>query len=181
MDSTETPDLTDKRSDGGQDIIVGRVRGAWGVRGHVKVEVLTDAPSRFSPGSVVYIGGRPARVQQAQHSKRGLLVKLDVADDRTQAEAFQGRYLTVPAGAVGTLPEGSYYHFQLIDMEVWTDDGERLGRISEIITTGANDVYVVSRAGAEGDEVLVPALADVVVDVDLDSGRMTVRLPEGLG
>ena len=75
------------------------------------------------------------------------------------------------------MPEGEYFHYQLIGLQVLTESGERLGEISEIIITGSNDVYVVS--GADG-EILLPALNQVIRAVDLERGLMTVRLMEGL-
>ena len=85
--------------------------------------------------------------------------------------------ITVPPEAVPQLPEGEYFHFQLLGIKVLTEEGEELGRISDILETGSNDVYVVN--GPTG-EVLVPALADVIVKVDLDQGIMEVNLPDGL-
>ena len=75
------------------------------------------------------------------------------------------------------LSPGSYYHFQILDMEVWTLSGELLGAVTDILSTGSNDVYVVSKGGSE---TLLPAIQDVVLDVDLEKGRITVDLPEGL-
>ena len=77
---------------------------------------------------------------------------------------------------VDSPPQGSYYHYQIIDMDVLTEDGSPLGQVAQIIPTGSNDVYVV-RDG-EGNEMLVPALADVLLEVDPERGRMVVRLPE---
>ncbi len=88
-----------------------------------------------------------------------------------------GQLITVPPEAVPQLPDGEYFHFQLLGLRVLTQEGEDLGRIRDILVTGANDVYVVS--GPAG-EVLVPALVDVIVNVDLDQGIMVVNLPEGL-
>ena len=85
--------------------------------------------------------------------------------------------ITVPPEAVPQLPECEYFHFQLLELKVLTEEGEDLGRISDILETGSNDVYVVT--GPTG-EVLVPALADVIVKVDLDQGIMEVSLPDGL-
>lgn len=71
----------------------------------------------------------------------------------------------------------TYYHFQILDMEVWTQSGEFLGKVNDILSTGSNDVYVVNHGK---DEVLVPAMHDVVLEVDLGKGRITVDLPDGL-
>ena len=161
------------------EVIVGRVSGAWGLRGDLKIQLLTDFPSRFSPGSVVYLEGEPARVERSRPIRGGMLVKLDVVNDRTRAESLGGHFLSIPEREVGPLPEGSYYHFQIIDARVWSDQGEYLGQVAEILTTGSNDVYVVK--GSDRKELLIPALEGVILAVDLFQNRITVRLPEGLG
>ena len=159
-------------------VTVGRIRSAWGIRGDVSVEALSDAPNRFAPGSVLRLKGKPTRVERSRKGKRGLLVKLDAVDDRTQAEALRGEELTVLPEQVEPLPDGLYYHFQIIDLRVVTHDGEQLGVVSEIIVTGSNDVYVAHKEGRR--DILIPALPDVVLDVDLHEGVMTVNLPDGL-
>ena len=160
-------------------ITVGRILGPWGLQGDLKVEPLTDIPQRFAPGSVLYLDGRAARVVRSGGYKGHLRVKLDLVGNRAQAEALRGKELTVPRDKAGPLPEGSYYYFQIIDIAVWTDDGEYLGRVKEVLSTaGSNDVYVVRDEGIK--EVLVPALKDLVLEVDLDQSRMVVKLPDGL-
>ena len=159
----------------GDDVVVGRIRGPQGLKGELHVELLTDVATRFSPGSVLYLDGQPTRVERSRSVKNGLVVKLDTVNDRTAAESLRQIYLTIPASQVAPLPESAYYHFQIIDMGVWTDEGEFLGNVKEIIPTGSNDVYVVR--DEERTETLVPALGDVVLEVDLERNRMTVRLP----
>ena len=161
-----------------QDVIVGRIRGPWGLRGDLKVEVLTDFDQRFAPGSVLYLRDQPVRVEAARKIKGGLRVKLDTVNDRNSSESLRGQYLTVPQTEVYSLPEGSYFHFQIMDLEVWTEQGEHLGTVKEIISTGANDVYVIGRE--ERTDLLLPALSGVVLKVDIEGHCMTVRLPEGL-
>ena len=139
---------------------------------------MTDFSRRFSPGSVLYLEGRPSRVVRARKIKGGLRVHLDLVNDRTHAESLRGALLTVPRDEVPPLPEGSYYHFQIVGIDVWTEGGECLGTVREILPTGGNDVYVVR--DADGKEVLLPALEGVVRQVDLEANRMVVSLPEGL-
>ena len=146
--------------------------------GQVKIQHLTDTPERFSPGSVVYLKGSATRVVEARRSKNGLVVNLDLVDSRTQAESLRGEYLTIPRNQVKLPPAGAYYHFQIIGIGVWTDAGEYLGDVKEILQTGGNDVYLVR--DDDGGEVLLPAIASVVREVDLQKNRMEVRLPEGL-
>ena len=105
-----------------------------------------------------------------------MVVRLDTVGDRTTAETLRGSHLAVAREDVDTAPPGSYYHYQIIDMDVLAENGSSLGQVVQIIPTGSNDVYVV-RDG-EGNETLVPALADVLLEVDPERGRMVVRLPE---
>ncbi len=163
-------------SDPLDDVVVGRIRGAWGIHGHVKVEPLTDSSGRFSPGSRLYLNGRAVKVIDSRPHKDALVVRLDRVQDRTQAESLRDAVLTVPASEVGPLPAGSYYHFQVLGIGVWTEGGEYVGRVTQILPKEGADVYVVKEG--EGPEVLLPALESVVVEVDPEEGRMVVRLPE---
>ncbi len=159
-------------------IPVGRVLSPRGVGGEVQVEVLSDSPGRFAPGGAVFLRGRRLVIGRCSSLSRGrLALALEGVSDRRQAEGLRGALLTVPEGMVPPLPEGRYYHFQLVDMDVFTADAERLGRITQVLATGANDVYVVV---GEAGELLVPALEDVVVEVDVSARRMVVELPPGL-
>ena len=159
-------------------VVVGLIRGGWGIKGDVKVEILSDAPSRFADDSVVHLKGKPVKVQHSRRLKGILLVKLDNVADRTAADALRGQLLTVPEADAEPLPEGAFYHFQIMGVPVRTVDGEDLGRIAEIIATGANDVYVVRLEGRR--DILIPAMEDVVLSVDLEGDGMTVQLPDGL-
>ena len=88
-----------------------------------------------------------------------------------------GQYLTIPPGESPRLPDGEYFYFQLLGLRVETNDGELLGKITEILETGSNDVYVVK---GETGEVLVPAITGVITDVRVDEGVMLISLPDGL-
>ena len=159
-------------------VVVGRVLGAWGRHGELKVQLHTDFPDRFAPGAAVFLDGAPITVQRSRPYKTGLLVKLWGVNGRGAASRLRDVYLTVPSAELPELEDSTYYHFQIVGLEVWTAEGERLGHVREILETGSNDVYVVQRESAR--DLLVPAIADVVLDVDVDAGRMTVELPQGL-
>ena len=158
-------------------VVVGRVLGPWGVRGDLRVEPHSDSRERFAPGSRLYLNGAETVVVSSRPHKGGLVVRLGSVADRNAAETLKNAALTVSQDQVGPLPDGSYYYFQVIGLRVTTDGGEELGQVHEVLATGGNDVYVVR--GPAGER-LVPALGDVVLDVDLDRGVMTVSLPEGL-
>ena len=158
-------------------VVVGRVLGPWGVRGDVRVESHSDSRRRFARGSRVCLDGVETSVVSSRPHKGGLVVRLESVADRNAAEALKGATLTVTQAEVEPLPDGSYYYFQVIGLSVRTDVGEALGEVREVLATGSNDVYVVR--GPAGER-LVPALSDVVLDVDLEQGLMTVSLPDGL-
>ena len=151
----------------------------WGVRGEVKVEILTDWPERFALLEYVYLGegAIPYRLEWFRLHRRYALLKVAGCDDRNAAEALREQLVQIPPGEAMPLDEDEYYVHQIEGLEVWTDEGESLGRVVEVLFTGSNEVYVVR--GPQG-EVLIPAIADVVLQVDLEGGKLIVRLMEGL-
>jgi 16S rRNA processing protein RimM len=152
---------------------VGQVTAPFGVEGAVKVYPLTDFETRFEPGSELYLDGHARRVEWWRPGHPTVTVKLTGIDNRTLAELHRGFYLEVPEEAVQPLSEGSYYHHQLVGLEVLTDQGARVGQLSGVLERPANDVWVIT--GADGAEHLVPATKDAVVGVDLEAGRVTVK------
>jgi 16S rRNA processing protein RimM len=161
--------------------VVGKIVGAHGVRGEVKVSLLTDNPERFKPGARLLLesdgGPMPVQVESARPHKGMMLVKLASVPDRTAAELLQWRRLLIPETEAMSLAEHENYAHDLIGLRVETVEGEPLGEITEILFAPANDVYVVS--GPQG-ELLLPALQEVVLRVDLEAGKMLVKLPDGL-
>lgn len=165
-------------------LAIGRIIAPHGIRGEVKVEVMTDFPERFKAGARAFLGtgtddpeARPVKISAARPHKGGFLVKLDVIPDRNAAELVRDRYLLIPAAEAMPLGEHENYLHDLIGLQVATADGQDLGELREVLFTKANDVYVVR--GPTG-EVLLPAIRDVVLQVDLSARRMVVALPEGL-
>jgi 16S rRNA processing protein RimM len=156
---------------------VGMVLGVHGHHGQLRVRPMTDNPDRYLPGKVVYLQGQPYTVSETKHAGQNLLVKLEGVDSADEARLMLHLALEVPEAEVPEPPDGTYYHFQVLDLDVYDRSGAHLGRLAEVLQTGSNDVYVV----IDGEqELLVPAIADVVVTVDLERHRMTVDLPEGL-
>ena len=160
-------------------LAVARIAGAHGVRGEVSCELITDFPERFRRTERVFAGSehRPMVVERARIVKDGVLLKLAGVDTRTDAERLRGIILFVPEHEAVPLPDGSYYWHQILGLRVRTVGGEDLGTVADILPTGSNDVYVVR---GEGREVLLPAIRDVVQQVDLENGVLTVELIEGL-
>lgn len=154
---------------------IGYIRRAVGLRGEVEVEPLTNDPARFSMGLSVHAGSTVRQVETVRGGAPTLVIKLAGVDDRTIAEGLRGKYLEVETSEAQPLPDGSYYHWQLVGLEVVDVDGGSVGRVADVLQYPANDVYVVTQGGAE---ILVPALAQVVREIDLSAGRMVVDLPD---
>jgi len=158
-------------------ITIGRILAPWGVKGKVKVKVETDFPQRFASGAEVYLDQKPQVIESAEWHNDKLVIKLRSIDSIEDAEKLRGKLIEIPFSQLQPLPEGQYYYFQLIGLKVWTTGGELLGEISEILTTGSNDVYVVSNAQGE---ILIPAIEDVVKSVDLEQENMVIEPIDGL-
>jgi 16S rRNA processing protein RimM len=150
---------------------VGQVRGAFGVAGAVKVEPLTDHEDRLQAGAEVWLAGTPRRIEWARARPAGVVLKLTGVDDRTLAGLQAGRYLEVPLSEARPLPEGAWYHHQLLGLRVRSESGRQLGEIVDVLERPANDVWV-ARAGRS--ELLVPATKDAVLAVDLGRSEVVV-------
>lgn len=164
----------------GQDWMrVGTIAAPVGIRGEVKVNLDTDFPDRFKRLKVIYAGEEHRLLHVAAARRHADRVALRFAEvpDRTAAESLRGMPLYIPRAEAMPLPEGHFYHDQIIGLRVVSTAGDALGVIEEVMPTGNNDVYV-ARGGAQ--EVLIPAIRDVVRDIDLDAGTMTVELLDGL-
>ncbi|MBN1221171.1 MAG: 16S rRNA processing protein RimM [Anaerolineae bacterium] len=162
-------------------LAVGKVVRAHGLAGEVSMAVLTEFPERFETTEWLYLGdpyqATAYRLESYRWHKQHILLTLGGVTDRTGAEKLRGQWVQVPLAEAMPLPEGAYYFHQLIGLEVITTTGERLGVVTSIIETGANDVYVVEDRGRE---ILLPAVADVIKSIDLEQGQILVEVIEGL-
>jgi 16S rRNA processing protein RimM len=159
-------------------LVVGLVRGLHGLRGAVRVEVLTDNEERFMPGSVIYPEGSDRRltVASARRDGPGLLVRFREIRDRERAEELRDAYLEATAGE---LPGETYYWHEIVGCEVRDSRGRVLGRVEEVFRVGESEVYVVRGGDAE---FLVPAVTSVVRDLSPGQKRIVVdELALGLG
>ena len=161
---------------------VGVITTTHGLKGEVKVYPTTDSPERFCDlDEVVLRTGaveRELHVEKVRFFKNLVIVKfrefnkIEDVENLRQAELYVSRENAVP------LEEGEYYIGDLIGMDVYTDDGELLGTLDDVIETGANDVYSVN--SKKHGNVLIPAIEYCIMNVDIDLGKMTVRLLPGL-
>ena len=143
---------------GPASVVVGHVAAPWGILGELRIDPLTDNPERFLPGSVLCLRGRPTKIARSRKSGRLFIVKLDGVDDRNAAEALRGEPLTIsPEEAPPLSREGTYYHFQIIGMEVFDESGDSLGEVAEILRTGGKNDVLHGAGTATGVRSLLPA------------------------
>lgn len=159
---------------------IGKIVGVHGLKGNLKI--YAESVDIFVPGISVYLKSSVSTqsfkiIRVAPHKKNTLLLVLEGIDNRTLAETLTGSDVLIEKGLLPELDEETWYWHELIGLEVVTVSGENLGRLESIMPTGSNDVYIVKN---RDKETLVPALASVVVSVDLDRQVMKVDLPEGL-
>ncbi|MGI6343681.1 MAG: ribosome maturation factor RimM [Bacillota bacterium] len=165
-------------------VTIGTVLGSSGLQGELRVNPESDHPDRLPslPGMTVFLfkdgQRRPYRVVQATERQSIWRLHLQGIESREQANALVGGELQIPKDQVLPLPEGEYYVFELIGLQVETEDGGLLGEVKDVLQPGANDVYVV--AAPDGRELLIPAIRDVVLSIDRQENRMLVRLLPGL-
>lgn len=166
-------------------LLLGEVLRPHGLRGELKVRLLTDYPERIDGMARIYLApevrSQDARAWKVEHMRmhqRHGLLKLDGVDDRDTADLLRDLKLLVPVEEAVPLEEGEFYLFQLLGLRVITAEGCELGTIRDVIETGANDVYVVNGAGH--GEILIPATAETILETNVAGGFLLVQLPDGL-
>ncbi len=158
-------------------IKIGKIINTHGYKGELKVLPLTDDADRFFALDHVFIADNEYHVIKARMHQGYVLLLLQGREDMDSAKELQGSYLELPVEELKKLPEGHYYHFQIVGLRVYEDD-RLLGEVSDILQTGSNDVYVVKVP--KGKEIYLPALKEVVRNIDVEAGKIEVKLPPGL-
>ena len=160
-------------------VVVGRIIRSHGLDGAIRIRSHSDNPTRFQPGSELTIAGQIRTVVSCHDLPDGdALLRLEGLNDPNAARRLADEWILAPVDSAPELPPDEYYHYQLVGLTVITDQGENLGTVREVLETGSNDVYVV--ASDSGSEVLLPAIEQVVKEIDLASGKMLVHLIDGL-
>lgn len=157
-------------------LIIGRVVGVFGVRGELKVHIESDFPERFDHLTRVFICGDEYAAEHSRLHQSMALLKLKGVDDANRAGELDDCDVEVALTDAVALRPGQYFIYQIEGLRVEKTSGELLGTISEVLQTGANDVYIV--ATPDGKELLLPAIPQVVKQVDVEGGRMVVELME---
>ena len=161
-------------------LVVGKIRRPHGVKGEMIMEIITDFPERLNPGLEVFLGEQylPKKIRSCRLNGETLLLTFDGIDTPESAGELRNKYVYVPAKDSPELEDGEYYHHQILGLDVITDDGKKLGKVSDILITGANEVYIVQ--GLDGKEILLPAIEPVVLNINLAEHVLLVHLLPGL-
>ncbi|MEN3189908.1 MAG: ribosome maturation factor RimM [Atribacterota bacterium] len=163
-------------------IIIGKIVSTQGNKGEVKVIPLTDSIDRFKRLTDVFIGRennrRLLKIDNLRIDKNVVILKIEEIENIEKAKMIVGSFLEVKKSDAIKLPKDSYFIFDIIGLEVYTNDNEFLGKIEDVINTGSNDVYIVKNKNKK--EILIPAIREVVKDIDLKRKRIIINVIDGL-
>ena len=161
---------------------IGQIVNTNGLKGTLKVKPLTDDITRFEDLETVYIQKAKElvefKIQEVKYSKNMVLLKLEGIDNIEEAQEYKNFYLKINREDAVELEEDSYFIVDIIGCEVYTESQELLGKVIDVFPTGSNDVYTVKNS--EGKEILLPAIEDVIKDVDIENKKIIIHLMEGL-
>ena len=162
--------------------VVGNIVNTQGIKGEIRIMPTVDNVDRFFDFDKIFVERKgnlkEYEIENVRLHKKFVLLKLKGVDDMTSAEALKGAVAKITEDMTEPCKEDEYYIRDIYDMEAFTDEGEFLGIITDIIFTGANDVYVVSKKGES--DILIPAIKDCILEVDVENKKMKVKLLEGL-
>ncbi len=162
--------------------VIGKIISYWGTKGHIKVYALTFLPERYKKLNGVFVASEKDRrffkIQEVKPYKGNVwLFKLEDIDTIGDVEKIRGFYLEVPEEEVIELPEDTYFIDDLVGLEVFSEEGEYLGTLKNVIEGSASDIYVIQ---GKDKEVLIPAVKEFIKVVDLENNKMIIKLIEGL-
>ena len=161
---------------------IGQIVNTTGLKGVIKIKPFTDDITRFEDLDTIYIDINNKLVEftieDVKYIKNMVLLKLKGIDTIEQAEEYRNYFIKINRKDAEDLPEDTYYIVDLIDCEVYSDENIFLGKVADVLQTGSNDVYVVKQE--QGKDILLPAIADVVKDIDVANKKIIVHLLKGL-
>ncbi len=161
---------------------VGQIVNTNGLKGLLKINPFTDDITRFERLKTILVEHKKEllefEIESVRYQKKQVLLKLKGIDTIEEAEKYREDYLKIKRNKEEKLPEDTYYIVDLIGLDIYTENGELLGKLDDVFSTGSNDVYVVKNS--EGKQILLPAISDVIKNIDLEQKKIVVNLIEGL-
>lgn len=162
-------------------LLLGKLRRAHGVKGEIPLEVYTEMLELLVPDSLVFIGDayQPLTIEKTRWKQELLLLKFKEIDDRTIVSELTNALVYVRSVQLPPLTEGEIYSHEIVGLSVYTEEGEFLGTLVEILETGANDVFIIEDDA--GQEILIPDTEEVILEIDLELGKMIVARMDWYG
>lgn len=161
---------------------IGQIVNSYGLKGQMKIVPFTDDITRYSDLKTIYIEInkqlKEYKIEQVKYHKNNVLIKLEGIDDINDTEQFKNCFVKVDRRNAVKLPKDTYFIVDLIGLEVFTEENVLLGKIVDVFPTGSNDVYVVK--DELGKQILLPAISEVIKNVDIPNKKMIVNLIKGL-
>lgn len=161
---------------------IGQIVNTNGLKGVLKIKPFTDDIKEFEDFESIYVQRKNEliefKIEEVRYVKNMVLLKLQGIDDIDEAEKYRNLYIKVNRNVMPKLPEDSYYIVDLLECEVYTEEGELLGKVDDVFNTGSNDVYVVK--DELGKQILLPAIGEVIKNVDISNKKIIVKLMKGL-
>lgn len=161
---------------------VGQIVNTFGIKGQVKVKPFTDDIKRFDELKEIYIEKKNElnlfQIEQVNYSKNMVILKLKGVDNPEEAEKLRNCYIKIDRKNAKKLPKDTYFIADLIGLDVYTDENKLLGKVDDIYNSGSSDIYVVK--DELGKQILLPAIKEVLKQVDLENGKIIVHLIKGL-
>lgn len=161
---------------------IGQIVNTFGIKGMVKVKPFTENVRRFDKLEKIYIENKKSRkeyeIEEVKYHKDMVLIKFKGINTLEEANLLRESYLIVDREKEEPLEEGTYYIVDMIGLEVYTEEGELLGKLEDIFNTGSNDIYVVKNE--LGKQILLPAIGEVIKQIDMENKKMIVHLISGL-
>lgn len=161
---------------------IGQIVNTNGLKGMLKIKPFTDDITRFENLEIIYIQkGQELiakNIEEVKYVKNMVLLKLEGIDNIEEAEKYRNMYIKIDKEDIGDIPEDSYLVVDMLKCNVYTEENELLGKMVDVLSTGSNDVYVVRTA--EGKEILLPAIKDVIKEIDIQNKKIIVNLMDGL-
>lgn len=173
--------MTDTPPSAEEVLLIGTIAAAFGLNGQVKLRAITNNPGHLRRIRTLYIGPKRQAygLTKLQQPKPGtLILTLDGVSTRDAAEALRGAEVSILERDAAPLGEDEYFIHQLYGLTVLHEDGSEIGRVREVLETGANEVLIVTRPGKA--DALIPMIRDVIRELDVPAGRVTIRPLEGL-
>jgi 16S rRNA processing protein RimM len=159
-------------------ILIGQVVNVVGLKGELKIYHYSDNKERFEELTKVLLENIPYEIKSVRYVKETVVLKLHGIDDRSQAEKYKGKNVYIDREDLRTLPEDTYYIFELIGLRVVEENGNFLGTVSNVIQNRAHDLFEVECVNRS--KFLIPSVEEFILNLDMENRTMTVRLIEGL-